>query len=122
MKNLFIITFAICFPLLFAYCITELGGNKIDYWEYYIIKNESKIYKNEFDTFKIDSLNGYYTDLSIRQTGDSSFYFIAWGDRNSYIWNLKKDYNFEIDIPHRRFNGYDVSKEIEILKVLKNKK
>jgi hypothetical protein len=122
MKNLLILIFAIGFPLLFVFCITELGGNTIDYWEYYIVKNENKIYKNEFGVFKIDSIGGYYTDLSIRLTGDSSFYFLAWGDRNSHMWNLKKDYNFQIDIPHRRFKGYDVSNDIKILKILKNKK
>lgn len=122
MKKLFIIAFAIWFPILFVYCISELGGTKIDYWEYYFLENEKKVYKNELGNAEIDSLSGYYTELTIRQTGDSSFYFIAWGNRESYLWNLKRDYSFEIDIPHRRFQGYDVSKDIRILNILKNTK
>lgn len=118
MKNLLLLILAFTLPILF---VGILLGNRDDNWKEYVIKNKEKIYKNDFGVFKIDSLDGYYTDLSIRITGDSSFYFLAWGDRNSHLWNFRKDCSFEIDIPYRRFKGYDVSNDIEVLKILKNK-
>lgn len=117
MKNIKLLIVAFTLPILFVRILLIKSD---DDWKEYIIKNEAKIHEDT-GLFVIDSLGGYHTDLSVRLTGDSSFYFIAWGDRNSHLWNFRKDCSFEIDIPYRRFKGYDVSNDIEVLKILKNK-
>lgn len=116
MKNLFMLLLAFALPLIF---VSLLLGNRDDYWKDYIINNQEKIYKYDDKTYFIDFSSGYYRDLSI-SVSDSSFYVIVWGLRDSYLWTLKKDYQFECSIPYSRFKGYDVSKEIEILKILKS--
>lgn len=119
MKNLSLLLLSFALPLIF---FSLLLGNRDDYWKDYVIKNKEKIYFDKMGVFVIDSIDGYYTDLSIRITGDSSYSVMVWGDRESYLWNLKKDYSFDTDIPHIRFKGFDVSKDIELLKILKSTK
>ena len=98
-----------------------ISCNKESKWKQYIIENADDIYKNEYGTFKIDSLKGYYTDLSVRLNADSSYSVVAWGDRESFFWNFRKDYCFSVDLNHRKHKGLDTDKDIELIKLIKNK-
>ncbi len=111
MKKLF---YAILLPLLLS-CNTE------DKWKQYIIDNSNKVYKNDFGVYKIDSIKGYYTDLTIRLDSNGHYFIIVWGDRDSYLWNFKKDYSFYTDIKYNYYKGLSINKDIELIKSIKNK-
>ena len=98
-----------------------ISCNKESKWKQYIIENADNIHKNEHGTFNIDSLKGYYTDLSIRLNADSYYSVVVWGDRESFLWDFRKDYYFSIDLNHRKYKGLDTDKDIELINVIKNK-
>lgn len=91
----------------------------------YIIEHSSDLHSVDFDSFdndstlKIDIKNSYYTDVTLRLTSDSSYRVIYWGDRESWMWDIRKDFYFSVDIPYNRSKNIDVSKDIEILKAFK---
>jgi len=90
----------------------------------YVIKHKSEIYKSENldNHFKIDSCEySYYTDISITLKGDSTYFVIFWGDRESYLWFLKKDTYFTVDIPYNRYENNDVEKDVKIINILNKK-
>ncbi len=97
------------------------GCNTENKWKQYIIDNSNRVYKNEFGVYKIDSINYYYTDLTIRLDSNGHYFIIVWGDRESYLWNLKKDYSFHADIKYNFYKGLSIDKDIELIKSIKNK-
>ncbi len=108
------ILYILILPIIFS-CNTE---NK---WKQYIINNSDKVYKNDFGVYKIDSIKGYYTDLTIRLDSSGHYSVIVWGDRESYLWNLKKDYSFSTDVKYNFYKGLNIDKDIELIKSIKNK-
>lgn len=86
----------------------------------FIIENSKLIDIDEYKIYRIDSLKTYYESVTIRVDPDSSYTIVCWGDRDSWLWDLKKDYCVVIDIPYNRSQGIDVSKDIKILNILKN--
>lgn len=88
----------------------------------YIMEHRSDITKTNAACFKLDTVyNSYYTDATIQIRFDSTYHVIFWGNRNSWLWRFKKDLNFTIDIPYQRFKGNDVSQDVIIYSILKNK-
>jgi hypothetical protein len=89
-----------------------------------IIENKKSIrYDAENNVFKIDSTTfNYYTDISIKLNGDSCYYIVFWGDRDSWLWDFKLDKNFSIDIPYNRYKGKNIDKDVEIINILNSVK
>ena len=89
----------------------------------FIIRNKDKIKHVEncdFSYYVIDSLQGYYTDITIKLEDDSKYTVIFWGDRESWLWNYKLDYYFTEDLIYNKYNNKDISKDVEIINILKN--
>ena len=89
----------------------------------FIIRNKDKIKyieNGDYSHYSIDSLSGYYTDVSIHLTSDSTYKIIFWGDRNSWLWDYKLDYYFTEDIPYNRSKRKNIEKDVEIINILKN--
>jgi hypothetical protein len=87
----------------------------------YIIDHASEIYKTE-DCFVIDTCidRSYYTDVSIRINSDSSYSVVFWGNRESFLWNFRKDKSFTVDVPYKRYKGKNIKLDEQILFILKN--
>lgn len=89
----------------------------------FIIENKDKIkyiQDGDYSIYSIDSLSGYYTDVSIRLKSDSTYDVVFWGNRKSWLWNYKLDYYFSVDIPYNRYKRKNVEIDIEIINILKN--
>lgn len=103
-----------------------IGCNRKESKKNYIIENSDKIvprgdiFTDDTFIYDIDSLKGYYTDITIRLNSDSSYSVVYWGDRDSWLWDFKLDYYYSVDIPYNRSKGIDVSKDIELINILKN--
>lgn len=61
--------------------------------------------------------SSYFTDVTIGFRGDSSYFVVFWGDRDSWKWDFKKDYDFSVDVPYQRHIKKDVSRDIKILEL-----
>lgn len=91
----------------------------------YIIQHTEKLQSTEYDTMssdsvlKIDIKNNYYTEVTLSITSDSSYTVIYWGDRESWMWSIRKDFYFSVDIPYNRYKKKNVSKDIDILNSFK---
>ena len=100
----------------------------------YLISHKSEIQKDSsyYGGYEIKKVtDSYYTDVTIRMyegnymyehidSQDSSFTVIFWGDRDSWMWRWRLDKSFSVDIPYDRYKGKDVSKDVELYKILKN--
>ena len=118
-----VITFVLIVLILFP-IIENSDFVKSKFKDYIIERNDHNtrlccdsegVYSN---TFK----DGYYTNITINlytTKTDSSYYVVFWGDRNSILWNIIKDYNFSVDIPYNRYKGKDVTKDLKILEICK---
>ena len=109
--------------LILIITFTIIKYEPINRSKYFIIKNKDKIKyvkDGDYSHYSIDSLKGYYTDVSINLKSDSSYTVIFWGDRNSWLWDFKLDNYFTVDVPYNRYKGKDVEKDIEIINILKN--
>ena len=96
------------------------GYNRQNSSKNFIIKYAGKISKYDSTKYHIENLKGYYTEVTIRLNSDSSYTVVYWGDRNSWLWDFKKDYYYTIDVPYDRYKGKDVTKDIEILNIIKD--
>lgn len=116
--------------LFIVCCIVAIPVNHIfnnwspneDFAKEYIMEHRTEIKKTNAVYFKLDTIKRtYYTDATIELKPDSTYHVIFWGNHNSLLWPFKKDLNFTIDIPYQRFKGNDVSNDVIIYRILKNK-
>ncbi len=108
----------ILITLLFS--CTKSGEN--DYFKDYIIEHKKQIKSlNENHYYIEPTEHNYYKSISIMVMDDSSYSCVFWGDRNSWMWDMKKDRKFSIDIPYNRSKGIYVEKDIELLKCFEKK-
>lgn len=76
--------------------------------------------------FKIMSTEySYFEDITIRLNDENSYYVIFWADRDKiksgwyrFLWKLKLDKSFEVDIKYNEYKGKNVDLDKEILKIL----
>jgi len=122
----FILIFSLYSALIyqFAIKISEKSDFRKDNFKDCIIENKDYLSLSEYasfndTTFKMYFKDSYYTDMTIKLKSDSSYFVIFWGNRESKMWNIRKDYFFTVDIPYNRSIGNDVSKDIEILNICK---
>jgi len=118
MKTIKKILFSLISLLLFSTLFW--GYNRKNSSKNFIIENVDRIEVLDSDYYEIDSLKGYYTDVTIKFKSDSSYTVIYWGDRNSWLWDFKSDYFYTVDVPYNRSKGIDVSKDIKLLNVIKD--
>lgn len=88
----------------------------------YVIEHADKIKKSENtkNVYEIDSCDyKYYTNISIRMMGDSSYILVFWGNRDSWLWNWKLDKDISVDIPHNIYKGKNVEKDIRLINAIK---
>lgn len=93
-----------------------------DYVKSYILQHTNLLVKDSLGLKNCRSLkydNFYYTEVSICVVSDKSYKVILWGDRESFFWNLKKDFYFTVDIDKQLSLNKDVSKDIAIYSILK---
>lgn len=107
------IYFIILITLMCYSCRTE--DNSKDF----ILNNLHKIYKIDDNLYKIDNINHYYKDLTIKINSENDYYIIFWGDRESILWNFKKDFHFSTDIKYNKYKGINTDKDIQIINYLK---
>jgi predicted oxidoreductase (fatty acid repression mutant protein) len=86
----------------------------------FLIDNVYKMEKVSETSFVIENLDGYYTEKSISFQSDSSFTIICWGDRNSFLWNIRKDKKITVSIPYDRYEGKNVDIDVKLVGVYQN--
>jgi predicted oxidoreductase (fatty acid repression mutant protein) len=86
----------------------------------FLIDNVCKMEKVSETSFVIENLDGYYTEKSISFQSDSSFTIICWGDRNSFLWNIRKDKKITVSIPYDRYKGKNVDIDVKLVGVYQN--
>jgi predicted oxidoreductase (fatty acid repression mutant protein) len=86
----------------------------------FLIDNVYKMEKVSETSFVIENLDGYYTEKSISFQSDSSFTIICWGDRNSFLWNIRKDKKITVSIPYDRYKGKNVDIDVKLVGVYQN--
>lgn len=92
-----------------------------------VINNSGKMRQEleQNDIYVIDSLDGYFTKITISEIGDDSSCILTFcGDRNSNWWWLRKDKQIVVDIPYSIYMGRNTDKDMELIKAitLKRKK
>jgi len=102
-----------------------------EYYKDLVIKHSDDIvatgkdvnYDNHKDKvhYKINELDHYYyEEVTIVRTGDN-YRIILWGNRDSWLWGFRTDKSIEVDIPYNRYKGKDVTKDLLIIDILKNR-
>jgi len=94
-----------------------------DKYKDYVINHSSDIHtkKDVPNLYKLDTCEfNYYTEVSIKLTGDSSYMIIFWGDRDSWLWEWKLDKYFTVDIPYNNYKNINTKKDIKIIEILNN--
>lgn len=98
--------------------MTILSCETDDSYKEMIIDNASELNKIDSNTFVLEDLDGYYTEISVSFYTDSSFHIICWGDRNSYRWPFKKDRSISVDVPYNRYKGTNVETDVKLIRSL----
>ena len=85
----------------------------------YVIKHASEMRKYKEgnpNVYIIDTCKyRYYKDITIKMINDSCYALVFWGDRDSWLWDFKKDKYFTIDIPYNRYKGNNVDKDMSVV-------
>lgn len=128
MKKIIIIIYScimFCLIILFFYPIIENSDFVKSKGKDYIFVHNEKFHTIGYQpmvhdsVLNIDIANNYYTDVTFRLTSDSSYIVIFWGDRESCMWNIRKDFMFSVDIPYNRSKGKDVTRDIQLINCYK---
>ncbi len=109
-----IMTFAALFFYIFLYQ-TEEQYKKL------IITNADSLEKFNDNIYTVKINNNYYSEITISLHSDSSFTIICWGNRNSFLWDLRKDKAITVSIPYRRYKGENVDLDVKLIGVLSSK-
>jgi hypothetical protein len=100
--------------VVFSSCQSETSQKE------FLINNVDKMEKVSENSFVIENLDGYYTEKSISFQSDSSFTIICWGDRSSFLWNIRKDKKITVSIPYDRHKGKNVDIDVKLVGVFQN--
>ncbi len=69
----------------------------------YVILNFDKFEKSEHGyRYKTDDLF-YYEEITFRKTSENTYQIILWGNRNSLLWNFKRDKQIIVDVLYSRY-------------------
>jgi hypothetical protein len=63
----------------------------------------------------LDSLPGYYTELTLSFHSDSSYTITAWGKRDSFMWPILGDKQIHSSVPYDRYKGKSVDLDIKLI-------
>ncbi len=97
-------------------------SREFDWFKDYIIEHKTQIKSLDENHYYIESTEHYYyKTISIMVMNDSSYSCVFWGDRTSWMWDMKKDRKFFIDIPYNRSSGIDVERDVELFKCFESK-
>ncbi len=97
-------------------------SREFDWFKDYIIEHKEQIKVFDENHYYIEPTDHrYYKSISIMILDDSSYSCVFWGDRTSWMWDMKKDRKFSICIPYNRSSGIDVEKDVELLRCFEEK-
>lgn len=105
---------------LTAIVLSNIKHENHNKYKNYIIEHSDDIrVGRDSVNFNIDSCKyNYFTDVTLQIHDDSSYRVIFWGDRDSWLWGIKLDDYFSVDIPYNRYKGKNVEKDIQIIEIL----
>ncbi len=116
--------------VLWATKVKEMAplSQKEDNFKEYFIENSHRVYstdnywkKDNSKTWRLTCIDYYWEEITIKKTGDSSYYLIAWGKRDKRLhWYLFRDYDFGVDITYNRSKNKSVGLDEEIMRILNN--
>ena len=61
----------------------------------------------------------YYKKITIQVMDKHTYNVICWGDRNSILWDFKKDKIFYVDVDYNKSQKIKTGKDLAILHILK---
>lgn len=70
--------------------------------------------------YNIMCVDRYFDEVTLKLYNDSTYRVVFWGDRESWLWSAKSDFDFTTNVPYDKYNGKDVKMDIEIIRILSN--
>lgn len=109
--------------LLFVVIYATFASIKDNTAKSFIIDNKDSIKMQldwEKDTFFTLNYDGfYYQDITIKKLDNECYTIVFWGDRKSWLWNIKLDKQITFDIPYDiSVNGQANPNDLAILYIL----
>jgi len=99
----------------FIYLLLSLNINKS---KKYIINNINNIKYIGNNKFELKG-KGYYKEISIRLINDNEYSVIHWADRDSWKWDLKKDFYYNVIYSkNNNKKTININYDLEIIKKL----
>ena len=87
----------------------------------YIISHADDLRRSKQNPFilRIDSLElDYYQDATIRYS-DESYSIVFWGNRESFLWKVRRDKYFVMDIPYWKSKNLTTKDDETLIEIFK---
>jgi len=117
-KTTFYLIFTLCIFAIICSLYSTYSNNKK--YKEFIIDHRYEIIKIHDNCYLLEIKNNYYRKATIKIYNENDYSVVFWGNRNNWLWPLKKDTYFYVDIPYDNYKNLNTTLDVKILEILKS--